>query len=235
MVLEINGLDVGYGDIQVLWDIDLKIENNQIVALVGSNGAGKSTLLKAVSGLLRPYRGKILFQGEDITGVASKEIVARGIIHVPEGRRLFPHMTVEENLLMGAFRRKRDKNPAAALAHVYELFPRLQERRMQKAGSMSGGEQQMCAIARGLMGDPELLIIDEMSLGLAPLIVDDLIDIVKEVNKRGTAVLLVEQDVQLALANSHYGYVLATGRVMMEGPAGELMQNKEIKEVYLGM
>ncbi len=235
MLLEIRDLDVGYGDIQVLWDININIEEKQIVALVGSNGAGKSTLLRTISGLLKPYKGSIVFDGKDITNVPSKEIVSRGIIHVPEGRRLFPQMTVEENLLMGAFRRKKSSDLKPALNRVYELFPRLKERRNQKAGSLSGGEQQMCAIGRGLMGDPRLIIIDEMSLGLAPLIVDNLIDIVKEINDQGTTVLLVEQDVQLALDNSHYGYVLSTGRLAMQGPSKELLQNKEIKEIYLGL
>ena len=235
MLLEIRDLDVGYGDIQVLWDINISIEEKQIVALVGSNGAGKSTLLRTISGLLKPYRGSIIFDGEDITSVPSKDIVSKGIIHVPEGRRLFPQMTAEENLLMGAFRRKKSKDVTPALNMVYDLFPRLKERRNQKAGSLSGGEQQMCAIARGLMGDPRLIIIDEMSLGLAPLIVDNLIDIVKQINNQGTTVLLVEQDVQLALDNSHYGYVLSTGRLAMQGPSKELLQNKEIKEVYLGL
>jgi len=235
LLLEIRDLDVGYGDIQVLWDVSINIEEKQIVALVGSNGAGKSTLLKTISGLLIPYKGSITFDGGDITNIPSKEIVSKGIIHVPEGRRLFPQMTVEENLIMGAFRRKKSKDLKPALDRVYELFPRLKERQNQKAGSLSGGEQQMCAIARGLMGDPRLLIIDEMSLGLAPLVVDNLIDTVKEINGQGTTVLLVEQDVQLALDNSHYGYVLSTGRLAMQGPSKELLQNKEIKEVYLGL
>lgn len=235
MLLGIKELDAGYGDVQVLWGLNLKVEEKQIVALVGSNGAGKSTLLKVISGLMRPYRGQILFRGEDITRTPPKEIVRKGIVHVPEGRRLFPQMTVEENLVMGAFRRRKDKDIRPELARVYELFPRLKERRLQKAGSLSGGEQQICAIARGLMGDPRLLIIDEMSLGLAPVIVDDLVGILKEINSRGTAILMVEQDVQLALSNSHYGYVVATGRLVMEGPSEELLQSKEIKEAYLGM
>ena len=235
MLLEIKGLDAGYGDIQVLWDIHLKIDKGQIVALVGANGAGKSTLLRTLSGLLKPYKGEIVFEGEDIVNIPSKEIVQKGIIQVPEGRRLFPQMTVEENLLMGGFRRSKSKNLQPELEKVYSIFPRLKERRQQKAGSLSGGEQQMVAVARGLMGDPKLLFIDEMSLGLAPLIVDDLIDIVKEINQEGTSVLLVEQDVQLALENSDYGYVISTGRVAMEGPSEELMNNQEIKEIYLGL
>ena len=235
MLLEIKELNVGYGDIQVLWDINLQIEEGQIVALVGANGAGKSTLLKTISGLLNPYSGSIIFQGEDITRMSSKDIVAKGIIQVPEGRRLFPQMTVEENLMMGAFRRRKSKNIQPELERIYMIFSRLKERRQQKTGSLSGGEQQMVAFARGLMGNPKLIIIDEMSLGLAPLIVDDLIDNVKEINQQGTSVLLVEQDVQLALDNSHYGYVLSTGRVEMKGNSQELLRNQEIKEIYLGL
>jgi branched-chain amino acid transport system ATP-binding protein len=235
VLLEIKELNVGYGDIQVLWDINLQIEEGQIVALVGANGAGKSTLLKTISGLLNPYSGSIVFQGEDITRMPSKEIVAKGIIQVPEGRRLFPDMTVEENLMMGAFRRRKSKNIQPELERIYMIFSRLKERRQQKTGSLSGGEQQMVAFARGLMGNPKLIIIDEMSLGLAPLIVDDLIDNVKEINQQGTSVLLVEQDVQLALDNSHYGYVLSTGRVEMKGNSQELLRNQEIKEIYLGL
>ncbi len=235
MLLQINGLSAGYGDVQVLWDIDLEIREKQIVSLVGANGAGKSTLLKVVSGLLAPYDGRIVFQGKDITGAPSKEIVDRGIIHVPEGRRLFPQMSVEENLMMGAFSRRRSGDIQRELSRIYEIFPRLKERVRQNAGSLSGGEQQMCAIARGLMGNPRLIIIDEMSLGLAPLIVDDLIDIVKSINEQGTGVLLVEQDVQLALDNSHYGYVLSTGKVAIQGESKTLLKNKEIKEIYLGM
>jgi branched-chain amino acid transport system ATP-binding protein len=235
LLLEIKGLNAGYGDVQVLWDINLKVEEKQIVALVGANGAGKSTLLKIISGLMPPYSGEIRFSGEDIVTRPSKDIVQAGIIQVPEGRRLFPHMTVEENLMMGAFRRRKSKNIQDELEKVYQLFPRLKERTHQHAGSLSGGEQQMCAIARALMGSPRLILIDEMSLGLAPLIVDDLIDIVKAINREGTGVMLVEQDVQLALDNSHYGYVLSTGRMAMQGDSPELLQKQEIKEIYLGL
>ncbi len=235
MLLEIKGLNAGYGDVQVLWDISLSAEEERIAALVGANGAGKSSLLRVISGLVKPYSGKIFFQGEDITNKPSTEIVEKGIIQVPEGRRLFPNMTVEENLLMGAFRRRKPGNVRDHMNKVYSIFPRMSERREQKAGSMSGGEQQMCAIARGLMGDPVLLLIDEMSLGLAPLVVDNLIDIVKEINQQGAGVMLVEQDVQLALDNSHNGYVLSTGRIAMEGNAKDLLANQEIKEIYLGL
>jgi len=235
LLLEIKELSSGYGDIQVLRDINLHIESGQVVALVGANGSGKSTLLKTISGLLKPYKGSITFEGEDITRMSSKEIVAKGIIQIPEGRRLFPQMTVEENLMMGAFRRRKSKNLRPQLDKIYSIFSRLKERTHQMAGSLSGGEQQMCAFARGLMGDPKLIFIDEMSLGLAPLIVDDLVDIVKEINQQGTSVLLVEQDVQLALDNSHYGYVISTGKVAMEGDSKTLLQNQEIKEIYLGL
>ncbi|MEJ2039589.1 MAG: ABC transporter ATP-binding protein [Desulfosarcinaceae bacterium] len=235
MLLQIKELSAGYGDIQVLWDINLAIEEGQVVALVGTNGSGKSTLLKTISGLLKPYKGSILFQGQEITRMSSKEIVAKGVIQVPEGRRLFPHMTVEENLMMGAFRRRKSKDIRPQLDKVYSIFSRLKERSHQTAGSLSGGEQQMCAFARGLMGNPKLICIDEMSLGLAPLIVDDLVDIVKEINQQGTSVLLVEQDVQLALTNSHYGYVVSTGEVVMEGDSHTLLENQEIKEIYMGL
>ncbi len=236
MLLEVKNLNVAYGDVQVLWDINLEVEEGKIVALVGSNGAGKSTLLRTLSGLIKPMSGEIIFDGKPIHGLNSNEIVKMGIIHVPEGRRLFPDMTVEENLLMGAYRRGKDPDIEKDLHEmIYPIFPRLHERRNQKAGSLSGGEQQMVAMARGLMARPKVLLIDEMSLGLAPLIVDDLIDIVKKIHQEGTTIFLVEQDVYLALSNSHYGYVLATGRLVMEGPSKELLENKEIKEIYLGM
>ncbi len=235
MFLEVKGLNVGYGDVQVLWDINFAVEQGKIVSLVGANGAGKSTLLKTISGLIKPMSGEILFEGTPLTQLSSKEVVGLGIVHVPEGRRLFPEMNVEENLLMGAFRRGRDSRIKEDLKKVYEIFPILQERKKQKAGSLSGGEQQMCAMARGLMANPKLLLIDEMSLGLAPLIVDNLIDIVKEIHQQGTTVFIVEQDVHLALSNSHYGYVISTGRIMMEGNSADLLNNNEIKEVFLGL
>ena len=234
-LIEVKDLEVAYGDVQVLWGINLSIEESKIISLVGANGAGKTTFLKALSGLLPYKNGDILFKGESLKELTSEEIVQRGIIHVPEGRRLFPYMTVEENLLMGAYIRKNDPKIKEDLEYVYSIFPRLKERRMQKAGSLSGGEQQMVAIGRGLMGKPEVFIVDEMSLGLAPLIVDNLIDIVKKINSEGKTVLLVEQDVQLALENSDYAYVLDTGRIAMEGPSDELLKNPEIKKVYLGL
>jgi branched-chain amino acid transport system ATP-binding protein len=235
MLIEIKNLDVAYGDVQVLWDLNLQIERGTIVSLVGSNGAGKTTLLRTLSGLLKYKNGDIIYDGESLKGKPSEYIVEKGIIHVPEGRHLFPDMTVEENLLMGAYYRKNDPEITDDLEHIYSLFPRLKERRNQKAGSMSGGEQQMCAMGRGLMGKPNVLLVDEMSLGLAPLIVDDLIDIVHKIRDEGTTVFLVEQDVQLALENSDYGYVLDTGKIAMEGPSKELIVNPDVKKIYLGL
>lgn len=234
MLLELNGINAGYGDVQILWDVSLHVDEGEVVALVGSNGAGKSTILKVISGILAPMSGQILFAGADITPLPSEQIVARGIIQVPEGRRLFPEMSVEENLLMGAYAR-RDDGIQKDLRWVYDLFPILDERRRQEAGSLSGGEQQMCALARGLMGRPKLLLIDEMSLGLAPIIVDDLIEIVAQINQQGTTVLLVEQDVQVALEQANRGYVLEVGHVVMEGPARNLLEEPRVREAYLGI
>ncbi len=235
MLIEVKNLDVSYGDVQVLWDINLGIERGSVVSLVGSNGAGKTTFLRALSGLLKYKNGDILYEGKSLKNLSSDEIVELGIIHVPEGRRLFPDMTVEENLLMGAYYRGNDPEIKKDLEYIYSLFPRLKERRTQRAGSLSGGEQQMVAIGRGLMGKPNVLLIDEMSLGLAPLIVDDLIDIVLKIKEEGTTVFLVEQDVQLALQNSDYGYVLDTGKIAMEGKSQDLLTNPDVKKVYLGL
>ena len=234
-LLEVTGLDVAYGDIQVLWEVSFAVPEGKIIAVVGSNGAGKTTLLKALSGILPIKRGEIRFDGERLDQLGPAQVVGRGVIQVPEGRKLFAEMSVEENLLMGAYHRGRDRQIAADLAEVYALFPRLAERRRQKAGSLSGGEQQMVAIGRGLMGRPRLFLIDEMSLGLAPLIVDNLVEIVAAINRRGTTILLVEQDVQLALENSDLAYVLETGRVVKQGPSAELLQDPEIKNIYLGV
>jgi ABC-type branched-subunit amino acid transport system ATPase component len=235
MLLEVNHLDVAYGDVQVLWDVSFAVEEGKIIAVVGANGAGKSTLLKTISGVKAPRGGEIRFRGERLDTLSPHDVVQRGIIQVPEGRKLFAEMTVEENLLMGAYHRRRDPEIAADLEHVYELFPRLKERLRQKAGSLSGGEQQMVAIGRGLMGRPALFLIDEMSLGLAPLIVDNLVEIVAAINQQGTTILLIEQDVQLALENSDYAYVLETGRLAKEGPSRELLGDPVIKEIYLGI
>jgi len=233
-ILEVAGLDVAYGDIQVLWEVSFSVPEGQVIAIVGSNGAGKTTLLRTLSGILPVKGGEIRFAAERLDLCTAPEVVARGVIQVPEGRKLFAEMNVEENLQMGAYHR-RDREVADDLERVYELFPRLKERRRQKAGSLSGGEQQMAAIGRGLMGRPRLFLIDEMSLGLAPLVVDDLVEVVATINRQGTTVLLVEQDVQLALENSDYAYVLETGRVVREGPSTELLGDPQIKDIYLGV
>jgi branched-chain amino acid transport system ATP-binding protein len=235
MYLEVTHLDVFYGDIQVLWDVSFSVEEGKVIAIVGSNGAGKTTLMKTISGIKTPKSGEVHFQGQRIDSLPSHEVVDQGIILVPEGRKLFSDMTIEENLLMGAYHRRKDPQIISSLNRMYSLFPILNDRRMQKAGSLSGGEQQMLAIGRGLMGNPRLFLIDEMSLGLAPLIVDNLVEIVATINQQGTTVLLVEQDVQLALENSDYAYILETGRVVKNGPSRELLRDPEIKDIYLGM
>jgi len=234
-MLSVKNLNAGYGDVQVLWDLSFSIDEPKILAIVGSNGAGKTTLLRTISGVIKPKSGEIYFKGERINGWTSHHIVQKGIIHVPEGRRLFPDLTVDENILMGAYARRKNKDLQKGLKEIYELFPRLGERKKQKAGSLSGGEQQMAAIARGLMGDPEILLIDEMSLGLAPLIVDNLVDVVSMIYERGSTVMLIEQDVQLALENSHYTYIMDTGRIVKEGESKELLNDPEIKDIYLGV
>ena len=234
MFLEVNHLNVYYGDIQVLWDVSLSVEAGRIIAIVGANGAGKTTLLKTISGIKAPKGGEIHFQGRRIDTLPPHDVVGQGIIHVPEGRKLFSDMTVEENLLMGAYHRRRDPDVSSGLERMYALFSILKDRRKQKAGSLSGGEQQMLAIGRGLMGNPRLFLIDEMSLGLAPLIVDQLVETVRNINRQRTTVLLVEQDVQLALENSDDAFILETGRVVKHGPSASLLKDPEIKDIYLG-
>ena len=230
-MLEVNGLSGGYGSIEVLWDVDLKVGEDEIVALVGSNGAGKTTLLRAISGLIPPTAGDVRFADRPLAGLPPEQIVTHGIAHVPEGRHLFQGLTVRENLMAGAYARRN----GADLDEVVELFPRLGERMSQIAGSMSGGEQQMCAIARGLMSRPKLLMIDELSLGLAPKLVDDILDQLGAVAERGTALLLVEQDVDAALRIAARGYVLETGRIVASGPSSELSEDPRVREAYLGI
>lgn len=232
--LEINNINVSYGDVQAIWDLSLKIRKGKIISLVGSNGAGKTTLLKTISGLIKPTNGNIFFSNNNITGLDPEKIIKKKIIQIPEGRKLFFEMSLEENLILGAYSRT-DKNVYSDLKKIYKLFPKLEERKKQKAGSLSGGEQQMLAIGRGLMGDPQLLLIDEMSLGLAPVIVDDLIYIIKNLNKEGKTIFLVEQDVQLALENSDYAYVMDTGKIVLEGKSKDLLKNPDIKKVYMGI
>ncbi|TMC85050.1 MAG: ABC transporter ATP-binding protein [Chloroflexi bacterium] len=229
-LLEVRNLDAGYGRIQVLWDVSIAVEPNQIVALVGANGAGKTTLLRALTGMIRIRSGSITFQDHEIAGSSIESIVELGIAHVPEGRRLFMGLTVRENLLLGGWRKNnRD------LTRVIELFPALGERLNQTASTMSGGEQQMCAIGRGLMSMPNLLLIDELSLGLAPKTVDEIVARLPEIAASGTAVLLVEQDIDTALSISERAYVVETGRVTKSGISAELLADPTIQESYLGL
>jgi len=234
-LLEIEGLSSGYGEVQILRDVSLTVREREIVALIGANGAGKTTLLYTISRLLRPMAGKISFAGRDLTAARPEEVVGAGIVHVPQGRRLFAALTVRENLLQGAYLRSDSSAIEEDLEWVYGLLPRLKERSGQLAGRLSGGEQQMCAIGRGLLGRPRLLLIDELSLGLAPLVVDHLLELISQINATGTTVLLVEQDVQVALEHAHRAYVLETGRVVQSGPAEELLDDPRIRQAYLGL
>ncbi|MCE7081937.1 ABC transporter ATP-binding protein [Streptomyces sp. ST2-7A] len=231
-LLELRDLHVFYGAIEALKGINLSVRTGEVVALLGANGAGKSTTLQTASGMIAPRQGGVLLHGERVDGIPSHELVRFGIGHVPEGRRVFARMNVVENLNMGAYRFKRPD--PADLERVFHLFPRLQERRKQVAGTLSGGEQQMLAIGRALMGKPELLLLDEPSMGLAPLIVQQIFEILKEINEQGTTLLLVEQNASQALQLANRGYVLETGEVVMEGPAGELLADPRIRAAYLG-
>jgi len=236
-VLEVRDIDVGYGDTQVLWDVSLEVGRGEVVALVGANGAGKSTLLATLSGLLRPWKGEIIFDGQRIERASAARIVARGLAHVPQGRRLFAALSVEGNLKLGAYTRRAGSAQAIAqdLDRVYQLLPALAERRTQLAGSMSGGEQQMCAIGRGLMSRPELLLIDEMSLGLAPKVVDDLLGAIDTIHRQESlSFLLVEQDVQIALERASRGYVIENGHIVASGPGPELLTSAQVRAAYLG-
>jgi branched-chain amino acid transport system ATP-binding protein len=233
-VLEINDIHTYYGAIHALKGISLEVREGEIVTLLGANGAGKSTTLRSINGLNRPRQGSIRFQGEDITSVPAHQIVKRGIAQSPEGRRLFPRMTVTENLEMGAFQRSDRAGIRSDMDHVFELFPRLQERKDQKAGTMSGGEQQMCAIGRALMARPKLLLLDEPSLGLAPIFVERIFEIIDTINKEGTSILLVEQNALMALDAAHRGYVLETGRIVLADDAKALKSNEQVRKTYLG-
>jgi branched-chain amino acid transport system ATP-binding protein len=233
-LLRVEDLSAGYGDVQVLRQLTMEVEEGQIVALIGANGAGKTTTLKTVSGLIRPRQGKILFDGQPLHQWPSQRIVKSGLIHVPEGRNLFSDMTVLENLQLGAFRRgRRDRNQT--LKHVFELFPRLAERKSQMAGTLSGGEQQMLAIGRALMSQPRLLMLDEPSLGLAPLIVLNIFEIIREVRETGTTILIVEQNAVQTLAMADWGYVLENGEIVLDGSGKELLANEQIRTAYLGL
>jgi branched-chain amino acid transport system ATP-binding protein len=234
-MLQIRKLNFSYGDLKVLWDVDLEVKQGEIVTVVGANGAGKSTILKNVSRLVRPTSGTIRLGDVELDRLPSHEVVERGVVQVPEGRRIFPEMTVVENLRMGSFVRATRKDRERNMARVFDLFPRLAERKDQLGGTMSGGEQQMLAIARGLMGNPRLLLLDEPSLGLSPLLVRNIFATIKEVNRQGTTILLVEQNVYQSLRISHRAYVLETGRVVLSGTGEELLGNDHVRKAFLGI
>jgi len=234
-LLEVQNVNVAYGLVQVLWDISFRVEEGEIVAIVGSNGAGKSTTLKTISGLLRPSSGSIVFKGERLDQTPAHMVVEKEVAHIPEGRRLFPFSSVLTNLELGAFTRRARRETAENVEYVFELFPVLRERQNQLAGTLSGGEQQMLAIGRGLMSRPSLLMLDEPSLGLAPKLVLKTLDTLQELNKRGVTILLVEQNVNSALSLCTRGYVLENGRIVLEGSGQELLNNPHVKEAYLGV
>jgi branched-chain amino acid transport system ATP-binding protein len=233
-LLSIEDLHVYYGNIAAVKGLNLSVRTGEIVTLIGSNGAGKSTTLRTVSGLISPRKGRVILEGSSITGTPGHKVVAKGISQAPEGRRIFPRMTVMENLELGAFLRTDKDGMAADLERVLELFPRLKERVAQKAGTMSGGEQQMLAVGRALMGNPKLLLLDEPSMGLAPVLVDLVFDTIQTIRDQGTTILLVEQNALAALRVADYGYVLESGSLKLEGPAGQLADDPEVARAYLG-
>jgi len=233
-MLEINGLRAGYGAVEIVRGVDLVVQAGEIVALLGSNGVGKSTINNNISGIFRPFGGRVVFEGHDITGAPTQAIVASGLVQVPEGRRVFPNLTVRENLELGSFRRGKP-NRAVNLERIVAIFPRLRERYTQRAGTLSGGEQQMLAIGRGLMAEPRLLILDEPSLGLSPLLVEEMFALIERLNRDGLAILLVEQNVVQSLAIAHRCYVLENGVFAMSGDAKTLAQDPQLRRSYLGM
>jgi branched-chain amino acid transport system ATP-binding protein len=236
-MLKIEGLNAAYGSIQVLKNISLKVPKGKVVSIIGANGAGKSTLLKSISGLMKISKGSILYKDKDISGMPANRIVGLGISQVPEGRQIFAHLSVLDNIHLGAylyFKRNNRLEIKERVDRIYEIFPILETRSKQIAGTLSGGEQQMLAIARALMARPELLLLDEPSMGIAPLIVREIFNVIQQLNKSGTTVLLVEQNAQIALKVAHYSYVLERGEIVMEGLAEELLDNPRVKEVYLG-
>ncbi|SMF28686.1 ABC transporter ATP-binding protein [Desulfovibrio gilichinskyi] len=234
-LLNINKIDVSYGDVQVIYDLSLHVNEGEVVSIIGGNGAGKSTLLRTISGLLNPSGGEIKFASDNIQGSTPEKIVDAGLIHIPEGRRLFSLMSVYDNLIVGAYSKRAKDHVEKSLATVYEMFPRLEERKDQLAMTLSGGEQQMVAIGRGIMACPKLMMLDEPSLGLAPILINEIFANVRAIADKGTTVLLVEQDVQHSLSLSDRGYVLEHGRVSMEGSAKDLLNNPHIKTAYLGI
>lgn len=234
MLLEFNHIVSAYGNIQALKDVSFNVEEGQIVSLIGANGAGKTTTMRTITGLLKPNKGQVIFNGEDITGLPAYQLVSKGISLVPEGRQIIESLTVSENLEMGAYQRSDKAGIKEDTERVYEVFPILKEREDQLGGTLSGGQQQMLAIARSIMSKPKLLLLDEPSMGLAPLVVKEIFEIVKRINEQGTTVLLVEQNASKALAIADYAYVLETGKMAFEGPASEVISNPRVKEAYLG-
>jgi branched-chain amino acid transport system ATP-binding protein len=234
-LLEIRDVTSGYGEVQILWGTSMELQEGKLTSLVGANGAGKTTTMRTIMGLLKPWQGSIWFEGRDVSKMPAHEKAELGVILVPEGRQLFTDMSIEENLEMGASPMRARPHFEQNLERVYELFPRLKERRLQKAGTLSGGEQQMLAVARGIMSEPVVLMIDELSLGLAPVLMLDLFQTLQKLKQEGLTMLLVEQNVQMALAVSDYAYVLSHGRVELSGPSSELAQDEHIREAYLGL
>ena len=234
-MLKVNGINVFYGDLQVLWDVTFEVKEKEILVLVGANGAGKSTTLKTISSLLTPASGTIEFNGIRLDHLPPNKIIEQGIVHVPEGRRLFPEMSVEENLIMGSLYGEGKSKRNETMEYTYSLFPRLKERRKQMAGTLSGGEQQMLAVGRGLMSRPKLMMFDEPSLGLSPILVQNIFDLIKKINREGVTILLVEQNVTQTLAMCDRAYVLENGRNVLEGTGKELTANDHVREVYLGI
>lgn len=235
-MLKVEALNAGYGDVQILWNLSIDIKEGSITALIGSNGVGKTTLLRTIAGAIKPYSGSIIYGQEDITSLSQPSRARMGIMLVPEGRQLYSGLTVEDNLMMGAYTRRDKKKIKEDLEWVYTILPRLKERRKQLAGTLSGGEAQMCAVARGLMAAPKLLLLDELSLGLAPVIVDDLIIVLKGIHEsRDITILLVDQDVQIALELASSGYVIVHGSVEMSGESKKLLENPDIRKAYMGI
>ncbi len=233
--LKINNINVAYGDIQVLFDVSLHIEKGEVVSIIGANGAGKTTTLKTISGLLHPSKGSIIFNDETIDNLSPEKIVEKGIIHVPEGRKLFPFMSVEENLEMGSYNSRAYDKRFETMEEIFELFPRLKERRKQMAGTLSGGERQMVAVGRGLMAKPDILMFDEPSLGLAPVIIKNIMNIVKTIADSGTTIILVEQNIHVSLSISNRAYVLEQGYVVNSGDAKQLLNDPSVKKAFLGI
>ena len=234
-MLKVNGIDVYYGKVQALFDVSIEVGDNEIVSIIGANGAGKTTLMKSIMGINKPKKGTIEYNGQVISGLPSHKVVGYKIVYVPEGREIFPNMTVQENLEMGAYSVKMSKpDMDRHLEEQYDIFPRLKERAKQKAGSMSGGEQQMLAISRGLMMDPDIVMLDEPSLGLAPIIVEDIFELIMKIRNMGKTILLIEQNASMALSIADRGYVLETGKIIMEGKGKELLVDPKVKAAYLG-